>query len=177
LRIVEARRPRLVSTTQLDGDVKKLFVEGDRAVVYVAKGGNGRPRCIYGYDCQFSGDGSATRILVLDLRDRVRPPAVRTPELSGSLIASRRIGKAVHTVVSDGDDQPPLYSTWPAGVPYCGLKEALMRARFEALKRENEQRIRQRSVLFTPTLRDNGRPVGLCSNLVTTRIPDGNVFT
>src|SRR5690606_26865982 len=56
LRILEAQRPRLVSTTPLDGDVKELFVEGDRAVVYVANGGSGRPRCTYGYDCQFSGD-------------------------------------------------------------------------------------------------------------------------
>ncbi len=177
LRILEARRPRLVSTTPLDGDVKELFVEGDRAVVYVANGGSGRPRCTYGYDCQFSGDGSATRILVLDLSDRVRPRVARELKLSGSLIASRRIGHAVHTVVSDGDDDWPPYWTWPAGTPYCGLRESVVRARFAALERDNERRIREKLGAFTPRMRDRGQPVALCSNLVTTPILDGNVFT
>ncbi len=84
LRIVEALDPRLVSVTRLRGSVKELFVDGDRAVVYTSEGGNGRTACTYGYDCAFAGDGSATRILVLDIANRAAPRVVRTLELSAA---------------------------------------------------------------------------------------------
>src|SRR5205823_1753636 len=80
----------------------ELFVEGDRAVVYTASGRGGK-KCTYGYDCVFAGDGTSTRIVVLDLADRAEPKIVRQIELSGSLMAARRIGGAVHTVVADAD--------------------------------------------------------------------------
>ncbi|MGC4065874.1 MAG: beta-propeller domain-containing protein [Polyangiaceae bacterium] len=60
---------------------KKLFVEGDRAVVYVSEPRSTAPNgsvymlgqakdCTYGYDCDFSGDGTATRMMVFDVSNR-----------------------------------------------------------------------------------------------------------
>src|SRR6185503_4416328 len=40
LRILEAMRPRVLPVTRLPGTVREMFVEGDRAVVYVAYGGS-----------------------------------------------------------------------------------------------------------------------------------------
>ncbi len=75
LRIVEALKPHVVSTTRLPGTTRELFVEGDRAVVYTSNGPVGR-RCTYGYDCAFGGDGTSTKVTVLDIRDRAAKPKV-----------------------------------------------------------------------------------------------------
>lgn len=174
LRIVEALRPRIVSVTRLAGSVRELFVEGDRAVVYTASG-NGGKRCTYGYDCAFAGDGTATRIVVLDLTDRAAPRVVRQIDLSGSLMAARRIGNAVHTVVADGDAPSPVYETWPEGLETCGTNEATVRARFARLKIENERKI-VASTWF-PSMRDKGVDKPLCGGLLRTAIPDGEAFT
>ena len=94
-----------------------MFVEGVRAFVYSASGSKTSTEpCTYGYDCQFGGDGSSTKITVLDISNRHEPRVVREMDLSGSLIAARRIGNAVHTVVSDGDFAAPPYETWPAAL-------------------------------------------------------------
>jgi threonine 3-dehydrogenase len=65
--------------------------------VYTSIGGTPQ-RCTYGYDCAFAGDGTATRVTVLDLTDRSAPRVTRTLELTGSLMTARRVGNAVHTV-------------------------------------------------------------------------------
>jgi len=174
LRIVEALNPRLVSTTKLPGKVTDLFLEGDRAVVYTSKGGRGK-RCTYGYDCAFAGDGSSTTIVVLDVADRTAPRVVREIELSGSLMAARRIGTTVHTVVADGDSEAPPYQTWPAGLDTCGNTEAVVRAKFAALALENERHIR--ATMSFPTLRDRGVDQPLCDGLLKTAIADGQSFT
>jgi hypothetical protein len=115
LRIVDAwpaADARLAARVKLQGRAKKLFVQGDRALVYVSLprsgqqdyetfNGTGRD-CTYGYDCDFSGDGSATQLAVFDISDRTAPQLLRTLHFPGSLIAARRIGNAVHTVVSVG---------------------------------------------------------------------------
>ncbi len=106
LRIAEALRPRVASVTNFLGDAREMLVDGDRAVVFMASGA-GTERCTYGYDCTVAGDGTSTRVHVLDIRDRTAPKQVREIDLSGSLIASRRIGTTVHTVVTDDDGAPP----------------------------------------------------------------------
>jgi hypothetical protein len=116
LRIVDgwpAASAHEVSKVVLDGTPKKLFVEGDRALVYVSVPdprrtsqssgryyGSGR-ECTYGYDCSFTGDGTSTKLEVFDVHDRANPVKLREVFLSGSLIAARRIGNATHTVVAD----------------------------------------------------------------------------
>jgi hypothetical protein len=175
LRIVEALKPRVVSTTTLGGVAKELFVHGDRAVVYTSDRAS-RKRCSYGYDCQFAGDGSSTKVLVFDVRDRARPRKVREIQLSGSLIAARRIDDAVHTVVADGDSPTPGYPTWPADLETCGTKESVVRAKFAALARENEKKLRtQRATL--PKISEHGQTLSLCGSLMKTAFEDGRAFT
>ena len=45
LRIASVTPPQLVSVTPLQGKVKELFLQGNRAVVYVALGGSTASRC------------------------------------------------------------------------------------------------------------------------------------
>ncbi|HSO32837.1 MAG TPA: beta-propeller domain-containing protein [Labilithrix sp.] len=176
LQIVEAMNPRMVSVTKLHGTtVRELFVKGDRAVVYTSNGAV-RPRCTYGYDCAFGGDGSTTNIIVLDIANRAEPKVVRELELSGSLMAARRIGDAVHTVVADGDSQAPAFETWPSGMQACGNPEKTVREKFARLKADNERKIRAQTSTF-PTLREQGRETRLCNGLLRTPLHDGKAFT
>lgn len=175
LRIIEALRPRVLSETKLPGSVREMFVEGDRAVVYVAHGGTGAKRCTYGYDCQFAGDGSRTEILVLDVRDRTAPRIVREIGLSGSLMAARRIGRAVHTVVSDLDAPGPGYSVWPADLPGCGARGSDARTAFKKLEVENIRKIGASTSL--PVMRDLGVEKPLCDHLLETPQGDGQAYT
>lgn len=138
LRIVRAwpaENAQLVSRHGFTGQAKKLFVQGNRVVVYVSQ-----PRsssagsdtswmrsqsadCTYGYDCDFSGDGTATQIVVFDVSDHGAPRLVRQIDLPGSLIAARRIGNAVHTVVSIaelGVPQLEAYYNYRCGSPLTG---------------------------------------------------------
>ncbi|MDB4945044.1 MAG: hypothetical protein JWP97_4578 [Labilithrix sp.] len=106
---------------------------------------------------------------------------VRTLELSGSLMAARRIGNAVHTVTADHDlGGQQLYAAWPAGLGTCGTAEKEVRAAFSKLKAENEQKIRGRSGSIFPSIRDNGNTLAVCAGdkkLLRTRIRDGEAFT
>jgi len=175
LRIVEALNPKLLSVTKLPGAVRDMFVEGDRAVVYASSAAQSHS-CTYGYDCMFAGDGTSTSISVLDIADRARPRVVRKLELSGSLMTSRRIGNAVHTVVADGDEAEALYETWPLALPTCGTRESSVRAQFAQLKVENERKIRAAASTM-PTLRDNGIARPLCNGALRTALGDGRAFT
>jgi hypothetical protein len=183
LRILDGLRPRLVSVTKLAGDVKELLLEGDRAVAFVKVGGNGRARCTYGYDCTFGGDGSRTKLVVLDLADRAHPTVRREIELSGALLATRRIGTTVHLVVADGEPNTaaPSYESWPAIIPSeCvvkGMDAAAVRARFEMLARENEKTIRAaaRGGGF-PAIIERGVTRALC-DAMHAQAPNGDAFT
>jgi hypothetical protein len=174
LRIVEALKPRVVSVTKLPGRVRELFVEGDRAVVYTSYGDTNGKRCTYGYDCEFAGDGSSTKILVFDVTNRAAPAKVREVALSGSVLAARRIGRTVHTVVSDGEGLPVL-PTWPPGMDACGVKESRVKERFAALRRENERKIR--ASVFFPVIREHGSERTLCDQVLRTPLGDGDSFT
>ncbi len=114
-----------VAKIDIDGEPRKLFVEGNRALIYVAVprpvktattnggsssssssggssggyAGGSTSECTYGYDCVPSGDGTQTKILVFDITNRANPTKQREITLSGSLLSARRIGNAVHTVV------------------------------------------------------------------------------
>jgi uncharacterized secreted protein with C-terminal beta-propeller domain len=180
LRIVAATDPKVVSVTRLPGTARELFVEGDRAVVYTSSGA-AAPHCTYGYDCAFRGDGSSTTILVLDVANREAPRITRELTLSGSLVAARRIGSAVHTVVADGDAPQARrsFETWPPDLGMCGTPEAKVREAFARLKLDNERALRARAAeapLF-PTLRERGKETRLCAGLLRTPIRDGKAFT
>lgn len=116
----------LSSRLELGGTAKKLFVEGDRALVYVSvPRSSGQEQaawmrtsgsdCTYGYGCDFSGDGTATKIVLLDISDRAAPKLLRTIDMPGSLIAARRIGTTVHTVASIGELTVPGLESYYTG--------------------------------------------------------------
>ncbi|MBI5532837.1 MAG: beta-propeller domain-containing protein [Deltaproteobacteria bacterium] len=170
LRIMEALRPKVVSVTRIPGVVREMFVDDDRAVVYAASG-PGTKRCTYGYDCQFSGDTTSTRVLVYDVTDRAAPRLAREIALSGSLMAARRIGNAVHTVVADGDSTVPPYQTWPDDLGTCGTPEAEVRAKFGALKFAAERAILASTRL--PTIVDKAQATPICSTMLRTAFSDG----
>lgn len=175
LRIVDAESLRVLSVTQLPGDARQMLVEGDRVAVLAAVGGRGDRACTYGYDCQFGGDGSGTKIEVLDVADRAHPRVVREIELSGSLIAARRIANAVHVVVGDGETEVPYYATSPDDLPYCHENEPVVHAQFERLKRDNERILRAAATVF-PTVTERGATRKLCSSMHTA-LGDGRAFT
>jgi len=128
LEIVEAwpaATAHKVGAVAVTGTARKLFLDGDRAIVYSSSpkpqptsGSNGYTpplysgrtssgECTYGYDCTVAADGTQTHITIFDVSNRAAPTVLRTVTLSSSLIAARKIGHTVHTVVSE----------MPQGVP------------------------------------------------------------
>src|SRR5512145_788232 len=118
----------LASRVTLEGTAKRLFVLGDRALVYVSvpRSSNNEQAgwmsrsgsdCTYGYSCDFSGDGSATKVVLFDIANRAAPTVLPTIDMPGSLIAARRIGSAVHTVASIGELTIPGLESYYGG---CG---------------------------------------------------------
>jgi uncharacterized secreted protein with C-terminal beta-propeller domain len=177
LRIVEALKPSVLSVTHVPGVVRELFVEGNRAVVYSSSPDRGaHTRCRYGYDCTFGGDGTTTSISVYDVSDRSSPKLARQLDLSGSLMAARRIGNAVHTVVADNDSPAPRWQSWPADLALCGAKQPTVAARLTLLKAENERAIRAHASRI-PTITENGKSTRMCSGLARTALRDGDAFT
>jgi hypothetical protein len=178
-----AAATREVAKVDLEGDARKLFVLGDRALVYVSSAENPYP-CSYGYDCDFGGDGTSTRLVVLDISDREKPVKLRELSLTGSLIAARRIGSAVHTVVSDGALTFEGLSTHPDDLDWCAESpsELLVRARFAELRKKNEQLIRATDVLGRlPQVKDSldgsSSLLASCQGFYATAVRQGASFT
>lgn len=133
-----------IAKVKIEGAARKLFVEGNRALIYsslpprvaeapfpdwaetsgaanakvssssVSPDYGSYRECTYGYDCQFTGDGRPTKITILDITQRSQPKLVRELKFSGSLLSARRVGESVFTVVSDMAVLFPNISYWPA---------------------------------------------------------------
>ncbi|HKP56345.1 MAG TPA: beta-propeller domain-containing protein [Polyangiales bacterium] len=202
LRIVEAwpaATAHEVANVELEGTPKKLFVSGNRALVYVSvprtaapvatPGGGapapsvqfaGRSECTYGYDCEFGGDGTATALLVFDITDRAVPKQVRRIDLSGSLLAARRIDSAVHTVVVTPELAFPgvIYNTYNG---YCGTRsQAELDAQIEELRKKNTEIITNTPIdSFLPAVREGGVDYAAddCDSLYRELEPTGTAFT
>lgn len=179
-----------IAKVTVPGVAKKLFVEGNRAAVYSAvtpaSTGSGysdgygpyygsSSECTYGYDCTFQGDGTETVISIFDLTDRAAPVLVRTIRSSSSLIAARRIGTTVHTVLAQGSPfnaYLPSYTNVPDGAT-----EADINAAYDALQKDNDTRIdgiEASSVL--PTFEDSAS--GSSQRLLyQSALPDGTSLT
>ncbi|WP_437975779.1 beta-propeller domain-containing protein [Sorangium sp. So ce295] len=121
-----------VASVAIEGDPKKLFVHEKRALVYSSLSPSSSPdgelpyyggECTYGYDCEFTGDGTPLLVTELDISDLTAPAVVRTLKFSGSFLNARRIGSAVHTVVASPEPVVEGLSTWPEGIDVCTLSE------------------------------------------------------
>ncbi|WP_437278689.1 beta-propeller domain-containing protein [Sorangium sp. So ce375] len=120
-----------VASVAIEGEPKKLFVHEKRALVYSSLSPSSSPdgegpyypraECTYGYDCEFTGDGTPLLVTELDISDLTAPAVVRTLKFSGSFLNARRIGNAVHTVVASPEPTVEGLSTWPEGLDICTL--------------------------------------------------------
>lgn len=137
LRIVSAwpaDQTQAVSTLGLGGTAKKLLLHGDRLIAFVSlpRASNAQSPwmsrsgkdCTYGYDCDFSGDGTATALVIIDVTNRASPKVLRRLNFSGSLIAARSLGATVHAVVSIGGLEVPNLVT-PSLGGFCGARVML----------------------------------------------------
>jgi uncharacterized secreted protein with C-terminal beta-propeller domain len=107
-----AAQTHQLATIKLTGDPRRLFLDGNRLVVYTrltnVDGSNGAGTsnpsaqgCTYGYGCRFSSEGGHTMATVFDVTDPSKPRELVRYQMSGGYVASRRIGSTVYTVVSD----------------------------------------------------------------------------
>lgn len=199
-RVVEAwpaESAHEIASVPVPGEAKKLFVEGDRALVYSSTerssagqpyggyggyggayypGGSGE--CTYGYDgCVPAGDGTETEISIFDITDRSAPKLVRSIHSSSSLIAARRIGSAVHTVLG----QPSAIAGFGLETSPSGLgaepTEDELNAAYDALIAKNAAAIDAIDVGdMLPRWTDSaGRAPE--TTLFQSSIPDGSAFT
>ncbi|MEW5804391.1 MAG: beta-propeller domain-containing protein [bacterium] len=171
----------VISNTEIEGTPRKLFVDPDsaRAVVYSSLDPvheNEKPypaydgyispydECVYGYDCDFAGDNLNLKITVYDISNPASPFLLREIRFKGSsYINSRRIGKAVHTVILSPAFQSPEIKYWPELWQKCWsttdpsekpkLEELL--AAFDELKQTNREIIDQTAITdWLPTIED-----------------------
>jgi hypothetical protein len=178
-----ANSTREVGKVDFEGDPRELFVVGDRALVYVSSAETGYS-CSYGYDCDFTGDGTSTKLALFDISDRTKPEKVREIALTGSLLAARRIGSTVHTVVSD---QPILFDgiqTWVNDLDYCDevKDETTARAKVDAVRAQNVALINATDVLAKlPQVHDSlgsqASLLGSCTGFYATAVQQGAAFT
>jgi hypothetical protein len=167
-----------VAKLAVEGRARKAFVLGDRAVVYSSVPDTANSCNLYGYGCTSEGDGTQTVITVLDIANRAKPVVVRTIRTSSSLISSRRIGNAVHTVLAESsapystyyDIYPPSLRDSLRTVGEAGVREA-----FAALRVDNLVRISGLKAVL-PTFEDS-RASAVSSSLHRSALPDGASFT
>jgi Beta propeller domain len=192
LRIIDAWPPEqahVVSEVPIEGEVRKLFLHAGRALVYSSLGapvygdgdygGYGRGECTYGYSCSFTGDGRSTKVTVVDVSAVGNPQVIREIKLSGSLIAARRIGAGVHTVVADHAPSVADLEYWPEEINYCSSALDKIWA-FDRLRKRNTARIEQSPIdLFVPTATDSagGELGGRCDQFYGAEVGDGAAFT
>ena len=187
-----------VGSIEIEGTPKKLLVEGDRAIVYSSLPGaeepytddygdayyGGSTECTYGYDCDFRGDGHPTQITIVDLTDREHPVAIRELRSNGSLLAARRIGDVVHTVVTMNGPSFPIEM---GGVIGCdgddvpGAEDVI--AAYTARLRKNLDIIEASPIeTILPSLTDSAASAGTdelagCPSFYQGRLAAGGAFT
>ena len=204
LRVLEAwpaASTHEVGRIALDGTPLKLFVAGDRAVVYVSVPRNanantnasskvagsgaviagGSSACTYGYGCTFSGDGTDTGILLFDVTDRTAPKLLHRYDINSSLIAARRIDNAVHTVVAKLDSnfgvklQP---DTLRSCMPLTDQLKDQAKTEFEKLRKDNIALIQNKPLAdMLPSLRVDGTATEPSCDAIYRAADSGSAFT
>jgi hypothetical protein len=178
----------LISSFQIEGDPKRMFVHNKRAFVYSSLDFTkydeyGYPyyfqgpdkECTYGYDCDFIGDGRKLKIAVLDISDMEEPALIREIYFSGSYLNSRRIESAVHSVIVFPEPGIGGIEYWPEELqcqtygrdaysrPDTEYTEEELTAMFEALKQTNRKTILGSDISdWLPSIKDiryvDGKP-------------------
>ena len=189
-----------IAKVALDGTPRKLFVAGDRALVYASVKASGaaakkssssyrRGECTYGYNCSFTGDGNPTQITVLDIKDRAAPKVVRVLKLSGSYVNARRVGNAVFTVLSSPGISFPGLSYRPKAYN-CSAKQPIeeILTLFENLRAANRKLILDQVITdWLPSVQDkvlagsntgsSSQVLAGCKGFYKSAMSDGGQFT
>jgi beta propeller domain-containing protein len=199
-RVLDAWPPESASEiarVPVAGTPKKLFVVGDRALVYSSPdttpgagqgndfGDYGPAReCTYGYECQFSGDGRPTDLTVYDLSDRAAPRVVRTLRTDSSFVAARRVGDDVYTVLTSPGVEIKGVNYFPALEDRrCDdpSDPARLRAAVDGVRQQNVEAIAAASLAGAlPTLSDGGATdlLAACAGFYRSSEPgEGDGFT
>jgi hypothetical protein len=215
-RIIDAfpgNAAKQVGSIGIKGEIKKLFIDGERAWLYAsvpkavpassppntrnvgysssfdARYGRNNVECTYGYDCTPRGDGNDTEVTVLDIANKTAPKVIRTLRFSGSLIAARKVGSAVHTVVtSPGPTSSALeletyvsYDVNRCGSLVTAEKRAYAKALIEQMRARNAKKIEAAAVAVTGlAVQDSaGYSIGSgkCENLYRSSLGDGDDLT
>ncbi|MCP4696873.1 MAG: hypothetical protein GY862_08500 [Gammaproteobacteria bacterium] len=203
-RIVDAWPPEEaveVSAFDIEGEPKKMFVHDGRAFIYSSLYRLGEAsvyyfdantECTYGYDCEFTGDGHALKITVLDISDVTMPRLVREMHFSGSYLNARRIGNAVHSALVFPKPNIAGVVHWPGKYvrgALCdmgtGLSADDIITIFKPLKAENRVRIAAAEDIdgWVPSVKDirysgdvpveNTAPLEGCNNFYLSEQKDG----
>lgn len=196
-----------IANVTVPGTAKKLFVEGNRALVYSAitpapaqtgtggsgggfagpsRGGaspapyapsGGARECTYGYDCTLQGDGTETALSIYDLSDRAAPKLLRTLQTSSSLLAARRIGNTVHTVLSQQPFNGQQYwSSFPDQLA-ADAGDAEINAAYDRLLASNEAALAKIDVGSVLPRLDDSASKAPSSVLYQSSMPDGAAVT
>lgn len=203
-----ASETRRIASLAVPGTAKRLLVHGDRAVVFSSVSVEvpsvpppddteplplppiavtaWPPECTYGYDCVPQGDGTPLAVTVVDLTDRTAPRIVRETRFSGSYLAARRIGEAIHVVTTTPERS---FEGLDHGESYLcrePASELALRAAFERLRKQNRARIEATDVsAWLPTAVDvsyaggtrGERPVATgCGGFYVAPEADGTAF-
>ncbi len=175
----EARR---IASVDMEGTPRRLFVHGDRAVIFSSleqitqtpgiDPWFGVPMwtrpgdCTYGYDCELTGDGRKLRVSIFDIADRTAPALLRELDFSGSYLSGRRVGQIVSTVVTFPEVIVPGLKYWPeeledvwdwcwrvgGDIPFTADE---VRAMFERLREHNLTAIADATITdFLPSVTD-----------------------
>jgi uncharacterized secreted protein with C-terminal beta-propeller domain len=179
-----------IAKVAIEGTARKLFVQGDRALVYssLSQKTSSVKECTYGYNCSFVGDGNPTKLTIFDISDRTTPRLVRALRLSGSYINARRIGDIVHTVVTSPGVSFPSLSYSP-GISYCSTQTPWeIYLAFANLRAKNTKIINETPMeSFVPSLTDGivvdgvlqstKNLLGTCGGFYRSVLQSGTSFT
>lgn len=196
-----------VANVTVPGTAKKLFVEGDRALVYSSVtpapaqtgstsgrrgfGGTssgaaspapfapsgGARECSYGYDCTLQGDGTETALSIYDLTDRAAPKLLRRLQTSSSLLAARRIGNTVHTVLSQQAFNGQQYWASYPSLRSSDAGEAEINAAYDQLLASNEAALAKIDAGSLLPRLDDSASQGPSSTFYQSSMPDGAALT
>ena len=154
-----AEEMREIARVRVDGEPRRLFLEGDILAVYSRlgdatplPGGVQRPSaqgCTYGYQCRYTGEGGRTLITLFDVSNPALPAEIHRYQLSGGFVASRRVGPHVYTVVHDSG---PVSAPGIA-VTLSGSSAAELERNYQAMKANIERTVDTlSSAYFLPLL-------------------------
>lgn len=134
-----AAETEIVSRRNVAGTPKRLFVVGDRAVVF---SDTGDPQCDYHeYDAHPQLSGVGLHVTVFDISDRSAPILERETMVNGLYTSARRIDDTIHIILSFPELFDANIQMWPDDLPWnlCDgdTSEEDIRAAFEALKRKD----------------------------------------